>query len=116
MLSTFTELSLESLLGNNRNVAFWVVLFLLIVVLFNVFSSGAGTMQTREISYSDFVKSVRGGTVSSATLDGEQVRIVTTDNSEFVTINGLVKTPGIYAIINNKYSLDLILKVYQCLW
>ena len=86
MLSTFTELSLESLLGNNRNVAFWIVLFLLIVVLFNVFSSGAGTMQTREISYSDFVKSVRGGTVSSATLDGEQVRIVTTDNSEFVTI------------------------------
>jgi cell division protease FtsH len=73
-------------LGNNRNVAFWIVLFLLIVVLFNVFSSGAGTMQTREISYSDFVKSVRGGTVSSATLDGEQVRIVTTDNSEFVTI------------------------------
>ena len=73
-------------MGNNRNVAFWIVLFLLIVVLFNVFSSGAGTMQTREISYSDFVKSVRGGTVSSATLDGEQVRIVTTDNSEFVTI------------------------------
>jgi cell division protease FtsH len=73
-------------LGNNRNIAFWVVLFLLIVVLFNVFSSGAGTMQTREISYSDFVKSVRGGSVSSATLDGEKVRIVTTDNSEYVTI------------------------------
>ncbi|MDG2230413.1 MAG: ATP-dependent zinc metalloprotease FtsH [Paracoccaceae bacterium] len=73
-------------MGNNRNIAFWVVLFLLIVVLFNVFSSGAGTMQTREISYSDFVKSVRGGSVSSATLDGEKVRIVTTDNSEYVTI------------------------------
>ncbi len=86
MLSTFTELDLESLLGNNRNVAFWIVLFLLIVVLFNVFSSGAGTMQTREISYSDFVQSVRSGSVSSATLDGEKVRIVTTDNSEFVTI------------------------------
>jgi len=73
-------------LGNNRNVAFWVVLFLLIVVLFNVFSSGAGTMQTREISYSDFVQSVRSGSVSSATLDGEKVRIVTTDNTEYVTI------------------------------
>ena len=73
-------------MGNNRNIAFWVVLFLLIVVLFNVFSSGAGTMQTREISYSDFVKSVRGGSVSSATLDGEKVHIVTTDNSEYVTI------------------------------
>ncbi|MFL2786137.1 MAG: ATP-dependent metallopeptidase FtsH/Yme1/Tma family protein, partial [Paracoccaceae bacterium] len=73
-------------MGNNRNVAFWIVLFLLIVVLFNVFSSGAGTMQTREISYSDFVQSVRSGSVSSATLDGEKVRIVTTDNSEFVTI------------------------------
>jgi len=30
-------------------------------------------------------------------------------DSEFVTINGLVKTPGIYAILNNKYSLfDLL--------
>jgi protein involved in polysaccharide export with SLBB domain len=29
--------------------------------------------------------------------------------SAFVTINGLVKTPGVYAILNNKYSLfDLL--------
>jgi len=77
---------LESLLGNNRNVAFWIVLFLLIVVLFNVFSSGSGSMQTREVSYSDFVQSVQGGSVSSATLDGEKVRFMTTDNTQFVTI------------------------------
>ena len=73
-------------MGNNRNVAFWIVLFLLIVVLFNVFSSGSGSMQTREVSYSDFVQSVQGGSVSSATLDGEKVRFMTTDNTQFVTI------------------------------
>ena len=86
MLCTIVELGLESLLGNNRNVAFWIVLFLLIVVLFNVFSSGSGSMQTREVSYSDFVQSVQGGSVSSATLDGEKVRFMTTDNTQFVTI------------------------------
>lgn len=73
-------------MGNNRNVAFWIVLFLLIVVLFNVFSSGSGSMQTREVSYSDFVQSVQGGSVSSAILDGEKVRFMTTDNTQFVTI------------------------------
>ena len=45
-------------MSNNRNIAFWLVLFLLIVVLFNVFSSGTSSLQSREISYSDFVASV----------------------------------------------------------
>jgi cell division protease FtsH len=73
-------------LGNNRNIAFWVVLFLLIVVLFNVFNSGSGAMQSREMSYSDFVQSVESGNVTAATLDGEKVRFIGSDNSEYITI------------------------------
>ena len=33
----------SDLLGNARNIAFWVVLFLLILVLFNLFSNGTGS-------------------------------------------------------------------------
>jgi cell division protease FtsH len=60
-------------LGNARNIAFWVVLFLLILALFNLFGGSGNTMQSREVSYSEFVDSVENGSVSNVTLDGEQV-------------------------------------------
>ena len=73
-------------MGNNRNVAFWVVLFLLIVVLFNVFSSGSSSMQSREVPFSEFVKNVTGGEIRAVTLDGEKVRFTGPDNREQFTI------------------------------
>ncbi|GHG84179.1 ATP-dependent zinc metalloprotease FtsH [Pseudodonghicola xiamenensis] len=73
-------------MGNLRNIAFWVVLFLLILVLFNLFSGSGTTLQSREITYSDFISSVQGNEVSSVTLDGEQVRFRGTDGQDYVTI------------------------------
>jgi cell division protease FtsH len=73
-------------LSNNRNIAFWLVLFLLIVVLFNVFSSGTSSLQSREISYSDFVASVERGDVATVILDGENIRFKGGDNVEYVTV------------------------------
>ena len=62
-------------MGNARNMAFWVVLFLLILALFNVFSRGTSTLSSQAISYSDFIASVEGGEVSSVLLDGETILI-----------------------------------------
>ena len=73
-------------MSNNRNIAFWLVLFLLIVVLFNVFSSGTSSLQSREISYSDFVASVERGEVATVILDGENIRFKGGDNVEYVTV------------------------------
>ena len=73
-------------MGNNRNIAFWFILFLVVVVLFNVFSSGSASIQSREMSYSDFVQAVQGGEVTSATLDGERIMFRATDSKEYVTI------------------------------
>ncbi|MDG1182956.1 MAG: ATP-dependent zinc metalloprotease FtsH [Tateyamaria sp.] len=61
-------------MGNVRNIAFWVVLFLLVLALFNLFGGAGNTLQSREISYSEFVDAVEDGSVSNVTLDGEQVR------------------------------------------
>ena len=72
-------------MGNNRNVAFWVVLFLLIVVLFNVFSTGSSSRQSREVPFSEFVKNVTGGEIRAVTLDGEKVRFTGPDNREQFT-------------------------------
>ena len=73
-------------MGNARNIAFWVVLFLLILALFNLFSGGNTAMQSREISYSEFVSSVNGGSVTNVTLDGERIRFRGSDGSDYVTI------------------------------
>jgi len=73
-------------LGNARNVAFWVVLFLLILALFNLFSGDSSSLQSRESSYSDFVASVEAGQVQNVVIDGEKLRYQTQDGSSSTTI------------------------------
>ncbi len=73
-------------MGNARNIAFWVVLFLLILALFNLFSGGQSNMSTRTVSFSDFVEAVDNGEVSSATIDGERIVFRDESGSDFVTI------------------------------
>ncbi|MEL6167180.1 MAG: ATP-dependent zinc metalloprotease FtsH [Pseudomonadota bacterium] len=73
-------------MGNARNIAFWVVLFLLILALFNLFSGGQSTMSSRSISYSEFVEAVDSGDVSEVTLDGERVMFRGNDGNDYVTI------------------------------
>jgi cell division protease FtsH len=73
-------------LGNLRNVVFWVGLFILILALFNMFNGTGTTMQSREVSYSDFVAAVDQGEVKKVTLDGEQVRFERKDGQTYVTI------------------------------
>ncbi|MEC8572144.1 MAG: ATP-dependent metallopeptidase FtsH/Yme1/Tma family protein, partial [Pseudomonadota bacterium] len=73
-------------MGNVRNIAFWVVLFVLVLALFNLFSGSGSTMQSRERTFSDFVSAVENGNVSTVTLDGEQVRYTTSDGQNFITI------------------------------
>ena len=73
-------------MGNARNIAFWVVLFLLILALFNLFSGGQSSVSSRSISYSDFVQSVENGEVQNVTLDGEKILFRGSDGQEYITI------------------------------
>ena len=73
-------------MGNVRNLAFWVVLMLLVLALFNLFSGPGGNLQSNEITYSEFVDAVESGEVRSVTLDGEQVRFRKTDGGDYVAI------------------------------
>jgi cell division protease FtsH len=72
--------------GNARNIAFWVVLFLLIVALFNLFSGGEATMTTRQVAYSDFISRVDSGDVASVTLDGERMMVHGKNGEQYMTI------------------------------
>ena len=73
-------------MGNARNIAFWVVLFLLILALFNLFGSGQTAMNARSMAYSDFVRKVDAGEVSAVVIDGEQIQIQTKDGQTFLTV------------------------------
>ena len=73
-------------MGNARNIAFWLVLFLLILALFNLFSGSGNNLQNERVAYSDFMQSVQDGAVSSVTLDGENVRFRGTDGRDYSTI------------------------------
>jgi cell division protease FtsH len=73
-------------LGNARNIVFWVVLFLLILALFNVFNTGASSVATGTKDYSEFVAGVDNGTVAEVTIDGEKVVYQGTDGAVYRTI------------------------------
>jgi cell division protease FtsH len=72
--------------GNARNIAFWVVLFVLILALFNLFSGGTSTVGSRSISYSDLMSRVDAGEVASVELDGERVLVRGKDGQSYVAI------------------------------
>jgi cell division protease FtsH len=73
-------------LGNMRNVAFWVVLFLLILALFNLFSGGQTATQSTSITYSDFIDRVERGQVEGVVLDGERVLIRAEGGQQYIAI------------------------------
>ena len=92
-------------MGNARNIAFWVVLFLLILALFNLFSGGQNTMSSRSLSYSEFVQRVESGDVSTVTLDGEKVMFRGGDGQDYITIvpQGTEVTER---LLNNKVTVN----------
>ena len=63
-------------MGNTKNIIFWVILFLLLISLFNIFSSGSSSMLSREVPFSEFMDDVESGRVSSVRLDGEIIDVV----------------------------------------
>ena len=73
-------------MGNARNIAFWVVLFLLILMLFNVFNGNQAAMDSRTVPYSDFIELVDEGTIREVKIDGEQVLFTDKDNRQRITI------------------------------
>ena len=73
-------------MGNIKNLAFWIVLFMLILALFNLFSNGQNSMQSNAMGYSEFVTAVTEDRVQSATLDGENVSFTTKDGQDYSTI------------------------------
>ncbi len=72
-------------MGNARNIAFWVVLLVLVLALFNLFNS-TNSFSSQTVSYSDFIAQVDAGEVKGVTLAGEQIKVTAKDGSHYVAI------------------------------
>ncbi|WP_394181336.1 ATP-dependent zinc metalloprotease FtsH [Yoonia maritima] len=72
-------------MGNARNMVFWIVLFLMVLGLFNIFSGTPSATRGNSQNYTQFVEAVEAGQVSEVTIDGENVRYVA-GGATFTTI------------------------------
>tara|TARA_B110000003_G_scaffold274320_1_gene314027 strand:+ start:5614 stop:7533 length:1920 start_codon:yes stop_codon:yes gene_type:complete len=74
-------------LENNRNIAFWVVLFLLLIAVFQVIGGNSSSKDSDEIPYSQAIEMIEKGDVKSAEIDGENLTITLgANNSKFRSI------------------------------
>ncbi len=75
-------------MNNYRNIAFWLILFFLLVALFNVFS-GNTISSKRELSFSQFLDQVGSGKVAEVVLDGETIHVRETDGMRYEVVQPL---------------------------
>ncbi len=92
-------------MGNARNFAFWIVLFLLILALFNLFSNNQAGVASQSVNYSEFIAAVEGGEVSQAVIDGENVRYTGADGKTYATV-----VPGDAPVTGVLLAHDVVVK------
>ena len=68
-----------------RNLALWVIIALLLVVLFNLFQPGATHNAATQVAYSDFINEVNNGRVRDVVIQGRTVSGQLTDGRTFQT-------------------------------
>ncbi|HEY2133607.1 MAG TPA: ATP-dependent zinc metalloprotease FtsH [Acetobacteraceae bacterium] len=68
-----------------RNLALWVIIALLLVVLFNLFQPGTGHNVATQMAYSDFIGKVNSGAVRDVVIQGHTVTGQLNDSSSFQT-------------------------------
>jgi cell division protease FtsH len=68
-----------------RNLALWVIIALLLVVLFNLFQPGTTRSASTQVAYSDFIGDVNGGRVRDVVIQGHTVSGNLTNGSSFQT-------------------------------
>ncbi|GAA0526508.1 cell division protease FtsH [Rhizomicrobium palustre] len=72
-------------MNNLRNLALWILIALLLVLLFNLFQGSSQRAATPPLTYSQFVQKVDAGEVKEITKSGEQVKGELTNGTQFTT-------------------------------
>ncbi len=72
--------------GNVKNFLFWIVLIVLIVALFNIFTNGQAVNTTNNVPFTSFLNDVEENNVVSVVIDGEKLTAVRDTGVRFKTI------------------------------
>ena len=94
-------------MGNARNLAFWVVLFVLVISLFNLFGNGSTAQATNEKSYSELVQAIDAGAVAEARIDGEKLLYRGSDGRTYQVIIGADNTEVADLLVEKGVSLTI---------
>lgn len=97
-------------MGNSRNIAFWMVLFFLLMALMQVFNASTTTKSADEISYSQAIESIEKGDVKAAIIDGENLTITLKNESELKTVipNYPFTDSLTVTLLENKVQVDAV--------
>ncbi|GAA4501986.1 ATP-dependent zinc metalloprotease FtsH [Gluconacetobacter tumulicola] len=68
-----------------RNLALWVIIIVLLLLLFNVFQPGSTQHAAQQLAYSDFIGDVNNGRVRSVVVQDHNVSGTLTDGTSFET-------------------------------
>ena len=68
-----------------RNLALWVIIALLLVVLFQIFQPNAHPVDSKSVPYSDFISEVNNGRVRNVVIQGRIVKGQLNDGQSFQT-------------------------------
>jgi len=68
-----------------RNLALWVIIALLLVVLFNLFQPSTSHTTATQVAYSDFLSEVNGGRVKDVVIQGHTISGQFSDGRTFQT-------------------------------
>ncbi|MBU1175841.1 MAG: ATP-dependent zinc metalloprotease FtsH [Alphaproteobacteria bacterium] len=71
--------------SNFRNFAIWLVIILMLMGLYQVFSTSTRSVSVAETSYSEFISDVNSGSVTSVTITDNIVSGILRDNTRFQT-------------------------------
>ena len=71
---------------NFRNFAIWLIILFMLMGLFSVFSNSAGNRSFTDKSYTEFMREVDAGNVTSVVIVGDVIQGVLTNGSKFETI------------------------------
>ncbi|MGA7675118.1 MAG: ATP-dependent zinc metalloprotease FtsH [Rhizomicrobium sp.] len=72
-------------MNNLRNLALWVAVALLLVLLFNLFQGSGQKPSAQNIKYSDFIQQVDNGAIKQVTIQGSQIRGDLSSGQPFTT-------------------------------
>ncbi|HUN50243.1 MAG TPA: ATP-dependent metallopeptidase FtsH/Yme1/Tma family protein, partial [Candidatus Sulfotelmatobacter sp.] len=70
-----------------KNLALWVIIALLVVMLFNLFQGPTMRSANGQLAYSDFLAEVNAGQVADVTIQGNSITGHTRDSRNFATYN-----------------------------